>query len=255
MADRQEQIERLRKRLRAEPESKVFAPLADQLRRDGQLEEALGLLEDGLSRFPDYLTAMVILGQTLRDAGRVDHARKVLVRVLDLDPENFVALRLLALDAFEQDIWHLALPWLERLVRLEPEDPLWPEMLLKARLDAADSGIALPSEAPEEDGFATMTMVEIYIEQGYFAKALAALKLMQSQDPGRADVKARLAEVLGQLDAQGGPFANGQNSGRARLETGSRRKRGPEKTDKRIRDKQQFNEWINSILPEEGNPQ
>lgn len=253
MADRQEKIERLRKRLRAAPDSKAFAPLADELRKDGQVEEALGLLEDGLARFPDYLTAMVILGHTLVDSGRADHARKVLVRVLDLDPDNFVALRLLALDAFDQDIWHLALPWLDRLVKLEPENPLWAEMLLKARLDAEESGQILPAEVPEEDGFATMTMVDIYINQGYFAKALAALKLIQSRDPGRIDVKTRLAEVLTRMDSQGNAAADGQPSGHGSVELGSRRKRGAEKAAKRIRDKEQFNAWIDSIQPEEGN--
>lgn len=253
MADRQEQIERLRKRLRAAPDSKAFAPLADELRQDGQVEEALSLLEDGLARYPDYLTAMVILGNTLVDSGRADHARKVLVRVLDLDPDNFVALRLLARDAFDQEIWDLALPWLDRLVKIEPENPFWQEMLLKARLDAEVSGQEPIPDTPGPDGFATMTMVDIYIEQGYYAKALAALKLIQSRDPGRQDVKSRLAEVLAQMDSQGGLISEGNATGRTRVELGSRRKRGTEKAAKRIRDKDQFNAWIDSIQPDEGN--
>ena len=254
MPDRQEQIERLVKRHRANPESKTFAPLADLLRQDGQVEEALVLLEDGLARYPEYKTAMVILGCTLMDSNRLDHARKVLVKVLDLDPQNLVALRLLAQDAYGQGIWHLAMPWLVRLAELEPQVDEWAEKLARVRQEVDGPGSESTSEPSGPEEFATMTMAEIYIEQGYLSKALAALKLIQAREPGRPDVKIRLTEVMALLTDQRSSGAADGSTGDRGPEAGPRRSRRQEMAAKRARDKEQFNAWIDGVQPEEGRP-
>ena len=259
MADRQDQIQRLRKRHTAAPDSKAFAPLADLLRRDGQFEEALVLLEDGLARYPDYLSAMVILGQTLLDARRMDHARKVLVRVLDLDPENFVALRLLSEDAVGHELWHLTLPWLEKLVVIEPQEQRWALWLEQARSQTATDGVAKNDPVSQRaDGFATMSMVDIYLDQGYLTKALAALRLMESAHPGQREIQDKLKAVLKRLDEEEGPQPNAPETG-ARLATGTpaleRRNRQEQMATQRSRDKKQFNEWIEGFRPEGKGPQ
>lgn len=257
MADRQEQIQRLRQRHLDAPASKAFAPLADLLRRSGQFEEALVLLEDGLSRHPDYLTAMVILGRTLQDANRLDHARKVLLRVVDLDPDNFVALGLLARDACQLDQWEPATSWLERLVVLEPQEPDWALLLEEARRrrpgpvpEPSAAGGKTRAEA-EASGIATMTMVDIYIAQGYYGKALAALRLIRSREPGRTDIKARMAEVLALMDLHGeGNPPDRPDEGAAPGASSS----GTPAQTRRRREKQSFNEWIDRIQSGESDP-
>lgn len=253
MADRQAQIERLRKRFNASPDSRAFAPLADLLRQEGQTEEALVLLEDGLARHPDSLSAMVILGHTLLDANRRDHARKVLVRVLDLDPENFVALALLVDDAIGQEVWHLAVPWLEKLVEVEPNDPRWGELLGQGRMQLSAERKEPPRAVPaasHDDGFATMTMVDIYMEQGYLKKALAALRLMQAQDPRRQDVQAKLGQVLSLMDSSG-ELEGGLPGDTSPVPPTSQRQ---QLASQRSRDKQKFQDWINGIQPEGDRP-
>ncbi len=259
MADGQAQIERLRKRFNASPDSRAFAPLADFLRQEGQTEEALVLLEDGLARHPDSLSAMVILGHTLLDANRRDHGRKVLVRVLDLDPENFVALGLLVDDAVGQELWHLAVPWLEKLVAVEPNEARWGELLGLGRMQLSAERPKAPlslAAAQNADGFATMTMVDIYMEQGYLKKALAALRLMQAQDPRRPDVRDKLGKVLALLD-DGGEYGGGVSGGATTPEVNrpptkvSQRER---QASKRSRDKQKFQDWVDGIQPESDRP-
>lgn len=257
MADRQEQIQRLRERHLAAPGSKAFAPLADQLRRAGQTEEALVLLEDGLSRHPDYLTAMVILGRTLLDAQRLDHARKVLGRVLDLDPDNFVALGLLARDACQYGKWAQAVPWLERLVSLEPHVTDWPLLLEKARTAqpvavSQERAGDLPAGADKvSSGIATMTMVDIYLAQGYYGKALDALRLIRAREPERTDIKSRMAEVLALMDLHGEgnpPAATGEAPGKGPHS-------GPPAAGTRRRlEKQHFNDWIDRLQSGESDP-
>ena len=214
------------------------------------MEEALALLEDGLARHPDYLTAMVILGRTLMEADRPEHAAKVLVRVLDRDPDNFVALGLLAEDAWKREIWHLAIPWLDRLVELEPQQDKWRLMLAQAQDQSGDHREPASDTPAVAGGFATMTMVDIYIEQGYLAKALAALRLIQSHQPGRADVQARLADVKALLDEQGDRQPGPGTADRTEPSVpGSR-----DMTARRLRDKRQFSQWIDSLQPGEGKP-
>lgn len=257
MAERKEQIERLRKRHRLSPDSKVFAPLADLLRQEGQLEEALILLEDGLVRHPRYLTAMVILGRTLLDAERRDHALSVLGKVLELDPENFVALGLVAEEACCHHHWDQARPLLEKLVLIEPHDPRWPRLLTEVR---AEELVAPASETGQEDAaeeetgdLATMTMVDIYINQGYYAKAIAALRLIHARDPDRTDVKPRLVEVLALLDMHGEgnpPRPAEDDAARVARREGA----PPPLSPRRDQEKKHFAEWINRIQSGEGNP-
>lgn len=260
MADRLEQIERLRKRQRLAPESKVFAPLADLLRREGELEEALVLLEGGLVRHPDYRTAMVILGHTLLDAQRHDHACTVLEKVLDLDPDNFVALGLLARDACNRGQWGRALPWLERLVSLEPDEADWPRLLAEARAEEmvgqegppADDGSPAAARGPRE--FATMTMVDIYIEQGYYAKALASLRLLRAKEPDRTDIKPRMVEVLALLDMHGEGNPAEEPAGDSTPSSQEPGNRPPVGNPRRDLEKKHFADWINRIQSGEGNP-
>jgi predicted Zn-dependent protease len=248
MVDRQHRIARLRKRHDAAPDSKVFAPLADLLGREGQVEEALSLLEDGLARHPDYLGGMVVLGRTLMDADRRDHGRKVLVRVLDMDPDNHVALGLLAEDALGQEVWDLAEPWLIKLVQLEGQDSRWKGLLLKTRNRLARQQGA-NQVAAAEGSLATMTLVDIYIEQGYLEKALAALQLMKDRDPTLPGLRAKRDQVLHLLDLKESstdPALAGDDD--ATAATSSERR-----TQQRVRNKQQFHEWING-LSSEGEP-
>ena len=59
-------IEELRGRLKADPKSRLFYPLAEELRKINQCEEAENVLRQGLSSHPTYLSAWVSLGRTLR---------------------------------------------------------------------------------------------------------------------------------------------------------------------------------------------
>ncbi len=88
------QIEKLSNKWAREPTSLVFAPLADAYRRSNLLDEAIQVLEKGLEKHPNYLSARIILGRCYRDKRMFDLARQEFDKVLSSDPQNLVALRL-----------------------------------------------------------------------------------------------------------------------------------------------------------------
>ena len=120
--DLEKQIVYFRSKHELNPRSRIFAPLADLYRRVGRLDEALRLLEDGLKIHPEYVSALVILGRTQLDAGDRDLARTTLQKVMALDSENLVVLKLLASDAQEREAWQVARQLYERVVQLDTDD-------------------------------------------------------------------------------------------------------------------------------------
>jgi tetratricopeptide (TPR) repeat protein len=89
-------VEELRLRLKADPKSRLFFPLAEELRKVQQLPEAEQVLRQGLTVHPTYLSAWVSLGRICREQGKNDAAVESLSKALVLDPGNVVAARLLA---------------------------------------------------------------------------------------------------------------------------------------------------------------
>jgi len=149
-------IEELRGRLKADPKSRIFYPLAEELRKVSQFAESEQVLHTGLANHPTYLSAWVSLGRVLRELGRNDEAVEALTRALQLDPGNVVAARILA-DAYlalgekveaikKYKLVHALLPSDEELEatieRLEKE--------LHPPAPAPVESIAIPEAAPEQ---------------------------------------------------------------------------------------------------------
>jgi tetratricopeptide (TPR) repeat protein len=240
--DLAERIASCRARFDDEPESGVHVLLADLLREAGEFGEALSLLSDNATMRPASVSARVVLGRTLLEAGRVDDARPVLRQVLEADRDNTLALRLLAEDARSRGAWSESVPYLMRLSELEPEEPRWSAALAEAR--------GFRDAPPTEDdaaqaGFATLTLVDIYLAQGYHARAVAALRQMVENDPDRTDARERLAaleELVGAADA-GGEGTDDGTPPVAGLDPDVARKRSLRRRDQ----KQQFAAWLESI--------
>ena len=92
-------IEELRFKVKTDPKSRLFYPLAEELRKAGQVGDAEQVLRTGLTVHPTYLSAWVSLGRVLRDSKKDSEAVDALNKALQLDPGNVVAARLLA-DAY-----------------------------------------------------------------------------------------------------------------------------------------------------------
>ena len=86
----------LRRRVQADPASIAFAQLAEECRRTGDNDEAVGICRAGLTHHPDYLSARITLGRSLVELGRLDEAQAELMLVLQQAPDNLAANRAIA---------------------------------------------------------------------------------------------------------------------------------------------------------------
>ena len=135
-----DEIRRFEEQYRRQPDSLVFARLADAHRKAGQPEKALAILEEGLIRHPDYPSGHIVRARALRDMGRMDETLESFRRVLELDGANLVAIRELARLADERGDTDESRHWYERLGQIDPADL---EVRQRLRdLDAAVAGIA-----------------------------------------------------------------------------------------------------------------
>jgi tetratricopeptide (TPR) repeat protein len=90
------EIEKLERRWNENPLGLTFAPLAEAYRKAGDPARALELLEIGLAQHPNYVPAHIVRGRCNLDANGEDAAEVAFLRVIELDPENAIALRSLA---------------------------------------------------------------------------------------------------------------------------------------------------------------
>lgn len=259
-------IDTLRSRFAAAPDSRAFVPLAEELRRLGMLEEALTLLETELKKHPHFSSGLVVLGRILLDAGSPERARQVLSRVREIDSDNLLILNLLLDDAGGRGAWQEAIALVRDLARLEPDNSHWTH--LQAKLSQVLSSAQTlgeyqppgsePSGQTEESGsegedpssppleladLATMTLVDIYLEQGYRKKALATLEMMAGHDPDNLEVQKRIQE-LGQRKGMDAEDQHGMARALALLKEPS------DRSAAREGQKQQFQEWLSRIRKE-----
>jgi tetratricopeptide (TPR) repeat protein len=139
-------IEELRFRLKTDPKSRLFYPLAEELRKVGAFEDGEKVLRAGLEHHPTYLSAWVSLGRMLREQQKNDGAAEALKKALQLDPGNVVAARLLA-DAY------LALgDKVEAIKKYKLVHALLPaDQELEAVIERLDREINPPFPAPVEE--------------------------------------------------------------------------------------------------------
>jgi tetratricopeptide (TPR) repeat protein len=230
-------------RLAADPASRAFLPLAELYRGEGRPEDARLLLEAGLARHPAFVSAQVVLAQVLLDLGDETQAQDVLARVIDRDPENVVALRLLAASAENGEDWTAAVRHLERIVRCEPGDFEAVARLQASRKRISGSGLSVvPAPAPAAGatvgaigdtvgGVVTLTLVDLYLRQGHRDRARELLVQMAAAEPDREDVKERLLRL-----AEAGSPAGASVGG-----TAHRRTSGERQGERR-----QFDAWLES---------
>ncbi|HYU37471.1 MAG TPA: tetratricopeptide repeat protein [Gemmatimonadales bacterium] len=140
------EIEKLEKRWAENPKGRNFAPLADAYRKAGELDRALELCTAGLERHPDYVSAHIVFGRCLIDQKNDAGAAAVFRKVLALDPENVLALKILADIAERGSRYDEAAEWLGRLLSADPMNGDAAEALARARGKAVQATAKLAPE-------------------------------------------------------------------------------------------------------------
>ena len=89
-------ITKYQKVLDEDPESKVFAPLAEAYRKIGQLDQAYKTAVSGLEHHPHFASGRVAMGKIHIDRGNWQEAQEELKKAAELSPDNLLAHQLLA---------------------------------------------------------------------------------------------------------------------------------------------------------------
>lgn len=197
-----EDIKQFEERYEQAPESRLFAPLADAYRKNGEIDRAIELCEKGLERYPSYASAHVILGKCFYDKGATERARSEFLRVLELDPENMVALKFLGDILVAEGDRTGAAGYYRRLMAIDPTNEE-----IAAALDELEEGFQVQSidlgdgkhvkKADGADELATMTLAGIYAAQGYYNKALKIYQDVIRNEPENAQAR----EMVEKLEA------------------------------------------------------
>lgn len=138
------EIEKLERRWAENPKGRNFAPLADAYRKAGELDRAIELCKNGLELHPDYVSAHIVYGRCLIDQKNDSGAVEVFQKVLILDPENILALRVLAEIAERVGRYDEGVQWLGRLIAADPMNGDAAEALTRMKGKAAQAASAAP---------------------------------------------------------------------------------------------------------------
>src|SRR5436190_14879794 len=133
-------IDKLRKKFEENPR-RYFAPLANEYRKAGEIEQAIAICREYLPQQPGHMSGHIVYGQALYEARQFDEAKAVFETALSLDPENLIALRHLGDIALIVGDADAARGWYTRVLEADPRND---EVL--AQLATLDK--AAPAQAP-----------------------------------------------------------------------------------------------------------
>ncbi len=136
-------IDELKKKFDENPR-RYFAPLANEFRKSGDIEQAIIICEEFLPQQPGHMSGHIVYGQALYEATRLPESRTVFETALGLDPENLIALRHLGDIARGQHDAASARSWYVRVLDADPRNEEIQALI--AGLDAGDTSAAGSAE-------------------------------------------------------------------------------------------------------------
>ena len=145
-------IDELRRRLERDPGSRLFAQLAEELRKNGELVEAIRVARAGLAVHSSYPSARLTLGRALLDSGDATGARLELESALRDAPDNILASRYLGQAREALGDLQGALDQYQKTLQMAPGDRQVQAQLtaLEARLhDAPGTAVGAQTRPPE----------------------------------------------------------------------------------------------------------
>jgi tetratricopeptide (TPR) repeat protein len=179
-----EEIARLRRRLKEDPRSTVFVALAEALRRTGRHAEALSTLRAGLRLHHDHPPARVVLARVHVDLGQRELAVTELEAVAAADTDNVACIGLLARLYLDAGRSREAATLVERLEMAgDPQAPA---------LRDAINGPPLSSLA-RTDVFDAPSLFERWEARGDLERARRGWERLLERNPGHPAVTRRLS--------------------------------------------------------------
>lgn len=189
-------IRRHEARLAKDLTALTFASLADAYRKAGRIKEAIALCQEGLGRYPHYLTARLILARALLADGNEEGALAELTALVAQAPDDLQCHRLLADLYLKRGNPDKAMEHLEQVVAMDPADKearTALDLLKGAGPDGPGHGL---KRLLEDDTFVTATFGNLCLQQGFLDEAAQIFVRMLRKDPNNQEARERLGETL-----------------------------------------------------------
>jgi tetratricopeptide (TPR) repeat protein len=179
---------------------RYFAPLANEYRKAGDLEQAIFICQEYLPQQPGHMSGHIVYGQALFELNRHDEAKTVFETALSLDPENLIALRHLGDIARIGGDSANARIWYQRVLEADPRNEEIAQLMLA--LLAPPASETAPVGSPVVDHNAPTPLNNPAIQPDSDASGFAvekapddsALSLDATPEPEPAAAEAPIAE-------------------------------------------------------------
>lgn len=189
MAERDfSEIAKLSERYNKDPKSRIFVQLADAYRKSNMIDEALEILQKGLQHHPSYALAHLILGKCHYDKRLYEQAKDAFEQTLAYDPQNIVALRMLAQTCEATKDEDGQLKAYKGIIAIDPFDAPAQEKLTK-----------LEALQQKKKPLHTVAMAEEYEKQGDIKKAIEIYEHLHFTDPTDIVLSQKVTELRKQL--------------------------------------------------------
>jgi tetratricopeptide (TPR) repeat protein len=184
------EITRLSEKYSKDPKSRIFVQLADLYRKNNMLDEALDVLNKGFEYHPEYPVAYLILGKCYYDKRSHIQARDAFEKTIALDPQNIIALRMLAKTCEILKDERGQMNAYKSIIGIDPMDTTAKEKL--SMLEALQ----------RKEPIYTIAMAEEYEKQGNLAESLKIYENLLFTDPSDLLLNQKVAELKKTLNEQ-----------------------------------------------------
>jgi tetratricopeptide (TPR) repeat protein len=195
MTQTTDEIELYRQFMSKDPSSQAFIYLAEALWENKMYAEAIETCVNGLRLHPHDLRARVILGLSYLRTDELEFAEVELLKAKEMLEINTVTYQALA-ELYEK----------KGDVELAGSYRQLFQTILTPGIAEVENGAtgfeieSLPEETEQEDGeMATVTMAELYTEQGHPEEAIEVYRRILRSNPEAVGVKVRLEELEKQV--------------------------------------------------------
>lgn len=215
-------IEKYQLILEKDPNSQVFAPLAEAYREMGMLKEAEKIVTFGVQRHPQFVSGLVACAKVMRDLGNFKKTIEVLKKTILLAPENILAHQLLAeaelacknpkeaLKAFKMVLFlnpksqsaKKAVQKLESLTADEYDEEVFsmaklPDLFLEnnsslEKKEAAPALVVKPETPPDKALERMLSLIDAFIVRNDLEKAHTLLKDVHHQFGEHKEIERRM---------------------------------------------------------------
>jgi tetratricopeptide (TPR) repeat protein len=183
------EIAKLSERYGKDPKSRIFVQLADAYRKNNMVDEALEVLKKGLQYHPQYPLAHLIQGRCFFDKRLYSQAKESFDKVIKFDPQNIVALRMIAqvCETLRDEAGQIEA--YKGLLAVDPTDAKAQEKL--TALEAIQ----------KKQSFFTITMAQEYERQGNLSESLKIYENLGFSDPSDFGIQEKIQELKQKLSS------------------------------------------------------